>query len=295
MSFRPNKDKVQENADNPDSGGWAAETCIIPSGPQTCQFVGYVELGKVNREYNGKAKDPELAVMLLFEFAEAEHTGNDPLTWNTTRQLQNGDFFDFIGISDKLYNNKLTPAFMAKTSYMKTLAAMNMASEDEDADSIVDLLGKMYCLDVVHTDGGAGKIWPNMSIVGRINNGVRLNPVLDVIERDRSGNVREDYSKGYPARAISDCLEFSWSNPTPEAYDHELLKPWHKKTMKASIDYHDSALSDLLEANPDIDASADDNKTPQGDKPVDQSYDKPVDKVKVDNPAPPIDDDDIPF
>lgn len=288
MAFAPDMNKVKDNEEN-GGGGWKEETCMIGEGPRPCQLVGYVEMGKVVREFKGKEKDPELAVMLIFEFAGDEYTGDEPLTWTTSREFKPGQFFDFIGISDKLYNNELSEAFMNKTSYMKTLTALNDAMEDP-VGSLADAVGQMYCMDVVHGDGKEGKVYANMSITGRMNKGKRLNPILDVIERNRRGVIVDDMSVGYPKRAQEDCLIFSWDNPTVEDFCHELLKPWHKKTMRNAVDYHDSALCDLLTENPKLDNSADEDKSVPKD---DQSYKKPEPDAKSD--PDPIIDDDIPF
>lgn len=265
MAFRPDYDKMEENK----GGGGEKETCIIPEKGQPAQCIMYAELGKHVRHFKGQPKAPELAVVMTFEFAKAPHTGSYPLSWSCTKEFKKGEFFDWVGISDKLLNNELSASFAAKTSYMKNLTALNNAC-DKDLYALEDAVGELFKFHVLHAKTSEGKLVANMSITGRSSKSGILKSVDNVIMRDPDDPdvIFKDYSKDYPLRDKDKCLIFSWENPTEEAW--KALKPWHKSMAKRAVDFPGSALEDLLLGNPDLDidgADEDKSETNPNDKP----------------------------
>lgn len=251
MAFAPNVEKMEKHKGG---GDFTPETEVIPEGEQPCQLVGYVELGKQQRLYKGQLKQPEMGIALTFEFGMAKYTGSFPLTISTTREWKEHEFFDWIGVSDKLASGEMSMSFANKTSYMKVLAALNAAS-DKDFNSIRDAVGELFLAHVVHSPNKKeGELpYANMSIAGRPGLPAVEAPVL---RSKKTGKILEDLTEGYPEEALREYAVFEWDNPTEEAW--KALTKWHKESIKKATNFVGSPIEALLLGNPDLDMPVED-------------------------------------
>ena len=256
----------------PEKGGSSnPETMFIPAGNQLARFVSYVELGVHYQKFKGakakyeqgknagREKPPVLHVALQFEFPAAEYTGDYPLTISTTRQMDNGDFFDSVVVPASLADGTISKAYAMKTKFMKFLSALQNASEKHYtsiaayANAGVPLLINVTNKDVVKE--GETKTYANMKPEGILAPEMK-HPVSGKVEMFEVPEIVGDY-----------CPVFDWEEPTALAWMG--LPPWHKKTIKAAINFGGSPIDMLLQATPELDkaidgeGAAEDHKAPQ--------------------------------
>jgi len=251
--FMPDRAKMEENQGKSIDG--LKEEHIIPAGVQPAQLVAYNQIGKHCRNYKGKPKPAETGVMLVFEFALAPYTGYDMLTWKTSTKWKEGEFFDWLSISDALMNNELSPSFAAKTNYMTTLASLNAAS-DKEFSSIYEALGEVFSFNVIHVANTAGVMRARTTIKPKGGDNP-IPAVLNTVMRhpQNPDQVLFDSAANYPKRELSECTAFDMHNPTEESWS--TLKPWEQVFVKEATDYPGSALEELLIGSPDLDVNAD--------------------------------------
>lgn len=259
--FAPNKDEMLKNEGK---GSGTKEEHIIPAGPKCAQLIAYNQIGKHIRHYDGKPKPSETGVMLVFEFAMAPHTGEDTLKFKTSEKWKEGEFFNWIGISDKLMNNELSPSFAAKTGYMTTLSALNAAS-DKTFASIYEALGEVFSFNVIHVADSKGAMRARTTIkskggekpIAAMNNPVMRHP-------QNPDHILFDAASDYPKRPLDECTSFNMHDPTEESW--KTLKPWEQVFVKEATDYPGSALEELLIGNPGLDVKADKESTERADE-----------------------------
>lgn len=254
----------------PEKGGNKnPETKFIPAGNQLARFVSYVELGVHYQMFKGakakyesgknagRDKPAVLHIALQFEFPGAEYTGDYPLTISTTRQMENGEFFDAVTVSPSLADGTLSKAYAMKTKFVKYLTALQNATA-KGYTSLSEYVGVPLLINVAHKiieKDGEVSTYANMKPEGILAPEMK-HPVTGAVESFDVPETKGDY-----------CPVFDWDDPAPAAW--KALPPWHKTTIKKALNFGGSPTDMMLQADPELDkvidgeGAAEDHTAPQ--------------------------------
>lgn len=266
-------------------GSYAKETCIIPDGFQLCRLVSYIEMGHHVPVFNGKkqlydhpssrageVKDPEMMLHLVFEFTNAEYTGDFPLTLKTSTPFgTNGDLMNKLSISKGLEEGWCSKQVAMKQNYVKTLLAMQAATNTKHP-SIASYVGTVFGVTVTHTIGkkadedGNIPTYANMKTTSLVAPSFK-NPITKEVIKLDLGDPIGTY-----------CDIFDWNYPTIDSW--EKVPKYLKEYIQKAEDYEGSPLHILLTGMQESPEDVDGGNTPN-DYEAPASADLPNDDIPV--------------
>lgn len=276
-----------------EEGGYAKEECVIPVGFNVCRLVSYIEMGHHVPVFMGKkqvydqgkrigeVKDPEMMLHLVFEFTNAERTGEYPLTCMTSSPFgTSGDLMNKLSMSKGLEERWVSKSIAMKQNYVKTLLAMHDATGTTH-ESLADYVGTVFGVNITHSvgkkadDDGNVPTYANMKPAGLVAPSFQ-HPITKEVTVLDLPEVQGEY-----------CPEFSWYNPTMESW--ALVPKRIKDFILSADDYTGSELDIMLcgmQEEP-AEKEADTNSTDTA-APVDTPAYDPGDNL-------PVYDDSLPF
>jgi len=234
------------------------ETKFIEAGNQLARFVSYVELGKhyqifkgaravyENGKNAGREKPPVLHVALQFEFPTCEYTGDYPLTIQTTRRMDNGEFFDAVVVPQALADGTLGKSYSLRTRFVKYLTALQAAT-GLNYTNFADF-AKAQVPVMINVTNKLGKMNEETGVQPTFAN---MKPDGIVAPRFVHPVTKEVDELEVPPAIGSYCAAFEWDTPTAEAWKQ--LPPWHKEAIKKAVDFEGSPTDLMLKADPTID------------------------------------------
>lgn len=195
---------------------------LLPAGYAFGRLVEYVELGNQPQEFNGKAKEPALEVQLGFAL------------WGVGYQNDDGTPYVIRPYPFAISRNEKARAF-------KLFKLMNWRGT---AKSFAQLLGQAFLVKIVHE----AKSKTDAAIVSRIDFAGFLPPLDPVTQAP------------YAIPEATDDLYrlFLWDFPTKDGwdalyvdgkYDDGKSKNRVQETILAALDFHGSALQQMLMAS----------------------------------------------
>lgn len=248
---------VERNGDQSEAvaGGEKKEYKLAPEGKVKARLVGYIERGpQARKPYKGVAKEPVNQFVLRFAlFGQGEDYKNSdgsPITVDSA------------------------PFNVGRSELSKSLKAFVKMCPKKDAGHFMELLNRVFWLNIVHRKGEAkeGKEAPTfVNIDGDI-----LPAVKDVLDDD--DNVVGQAEVACPEVGEKVFQIFEWAVPSKEDFDN--LRPADQKKLRASTEFKGSALAALVgEGNPATTYEPEDE--PEQQEPEEQSQGADVPKSVV--------------
>lgn len=223
---------------------------LAPEGKRKARLIGYVELGKQENRFD-PAKDPADQFRLRFALfgTDCQEEDGTPIT---------------------IDSRDITISKFERANAVKLFAQM---CPKKDADHFMQLLGRVFWVEIVHNKSKDGKkTYANLKQES-IKPGVK-----DLLDD-------EDNVIGVTPIACEEAPEkmyhiFEWA--VPSADDFKALKPWDKSDIRKATNFPGSALEQLVgkgeekgPANSNDGAATDE---PQGgDEEKTQTVEQPVD------------------
>jgi hypothetical protein len=209
-------------------------------GVAFARFIGYVELGKQPREYNGEAKDPAKLCNLTFEVYgkknrdEYEVDGKKETSYRVLR------------VSNLLVSNS------AKSKFRKLFLDMTYG---RDIKNMAEMLGEVFKIRIKHSESN-GRTYANLVTIG--------GPFKE--EEDEDGEIAEvDVSNKFkptkrslqlfltksPTLEMWDSIFIDGEREITEEVDGEKVKStvtnnFLQETIMSSIDWDGSPMQALL-------------------------------------------------
>ena len=270
------------------SGDYTKETCIIPDGFQACRLVSYIEMGHHTPRFNGKkqvyeapskrvgeVKDAEMVIHLVFEFTDADYTGDYPLTLKTSIPFGKvGELLNKLSISKGLEEGWVSREIALKQNYVKTLMAMQAATNTK-YPSLADYVGTVFGVTVTHTLGKKADEDGNIPTYANMKTTSLVAPTF------RNPVTKEVIKITLPEQHGEYCKVFDWNAPTMEAWGE--VPKYLKDFIMGADDYEGSTLHIMLSGMEEPPAQAE------------KCEDDPGYSIDPDAPADSYPDDDLPF
>jgi len=263
--------------DNLGDGGGdrAVETCVIPKGSfELCRLVSYIEMGHHIPCFKGKQqvyeqgkrkgeiKDSEMMLHLVFEYTNAQYTGDFPLCIKCSTPLgDTGDLMNKLSIGRGLEEGWLSRSNALKSNFVKTLMAMQDAT-DCTYPSLADYVGAVFATTVTHglgkkaRDDGSIPVYANM----------KTTSIVAPKFKDPTG---KETVYDLPEVIGTYCPTFEWGNPDMNAW--ALVPEYLKKFIMKAEDYPGSPLEMLLAGYTQEDAGTAPAEQEPDDAPSDTS------------------------
>lgn len=223
------------------TGGGEKKTYkLAPEGRVKARLIGYIERGPQPRKpYRGVPKDPANQFILRF----ALFGSGDTYTEEDGRP---------ITVDSRPFTTGRSELSLALKTFVKMCPK-------KDASHFIELLNRVFWLNIVHRTGEA-KEGEKAPIFVNIDGDI-LPAVMDVLDDD--DNVIGQREVACPEVDEKMFQIFEWAVPSKE--DFESLRKSDQKKIRACTEFKGSALAALVgEGNP---ASTD---APEDDEPVDE-------------------------
>lgn len=160
----------------------------LASGPCRLRFVGYMELGKVTGEYQGKPK-PKHRVWLLFEVSGPKHP---------PREFDGVKYPNIITCKENL-------SLSDKANFFKLFTRMNYAGK---AQHMAQLLGEAYKGEIYHREWKGADGQPRIEAELRNKDGYSIQPPR--VEDPETGDYIQ--LKVEPQMAPTRCLIWDYAD-----------------------------------------------------------------------------------